>query len=173
MLVWYYERDSFLVDLKSSCFLELTLWYPILSSRVNLAIFRHYVLLKKDNNSIFFFCFVLFLFISICLFVIFPLPGKKEKRKRWSGRVLYSLEIMCYYYFIPTKIDFTLQIIYISILYVDLLLSFSPPPEAEAETLERGTQTQQQTWDEVKRNRNGIIWAVRLNSHGFTEWPFF
>lgn len=81
MLVWYYERNSFLVDLKSSCFLELTLWYPILSSRVNLAIFRHYVLLKKDNNSIFFFCFVLFLFISICLFVIFPLPRKKKKGK--------------------------------------------------------------------------------------------
>ena len=86
MLVWYYERNSFLVDLKSSCFLELTLWYPILSSRVNLAIFRHYVLLKKDNNSIFFlFCFVSF---YIDLFICyFSSSWKKEKRKRWSGRV--------------------------------------------------------------------------------------
>lgn len=144
--------------------------YTILESKFS--DIRHYVLLKKDNNSIFFlFCFVSF---YIDLFIcFFSSSQKKEKRKRWSGRVLYSLEIMCYYCFITTKIDFTLQIIYISILYVDLLLSFSPPPEAEAETLKRGTQTQQQTWDEVKRNRNGIIWAVRLNSHGFTEWPFF
>ena len=105
--------------------------------------------------------------------MLFLLFQEKRKKEKMIWKSSYSLEIMCYYCFITTKIDFTLQIIYISILYVDLLLSFSPPPEAEAETLERGTQTQQQTWDEVKRNRNGIIWAVRLNSHGFTEWPFF
>ena len=86
MLVWYYERNSFLVDLKSSCFLELTLWYPILSSRVNLAIFRHYFLLKKDNNSIFFsvlFCFFLYRFVYLLFFLFL----EKKKRKRWSGRV--------------------------------------------------------------------------------------
>ena len=53
--------------------------YTILESKFS--DIRHYVLLKKDNNSIFFFCFVLFLFISICLFVIFPLPIKTKKGK--------------------------------------------------------------------------------------------